>query len=58
MKVEKTVTITLTPEEKEVVKKFNLLITDMCKDVRHCNICPIQKQCNQIAKALSYLESL
>lgn len=58
MKVKKIVNITLETEEKETVKKFNLLLNDICKDIRHCHICPIQKQCNQIAQAINYLESL
>jgi len=59
MEIRKTVTITLEPEEKEIVKQFNSLISNMCKNLRgDCDICPIKRQCDQVAKALGHLETL
>jgi endonuclease III len=59
MKVKQTVNITFEPEEKEIVKKFNLLISDLCRNLRSdCELCPIKKQCNQIGKAITTLETL
>lgn len=59
MKIEKTINVVLEPEDKETVKKFNLFISNICRNLRgECEFCPIKKQCTQLGQAISCLESL